>query len=173
MSESRLQTHIDAPVEVVWDLIADVNRHDEWWPRVVEVECEGLEEGCTYREVVQTPFGKDEMSLNVEQLVDCETFVIRCLNTGTFVKFLLTDAQGGTFVDGTMGMDPKKVQMRVFDAIVGKRYFSRWLEQSLDAIGETAKRRAATGDRGRSSMGDPGLEPGTSSLSEKRSDRLS
>ena len=144
VSESRLQTHIDAPVKVVWELIADVNRHSEWWPRVVEVECEGLEEGCTYRQVTQTPFGKDEMELRVEELADCEAFVIRCINTGTFVQFLLTDAQGGTFVDGKMGMDPQRLKLRVFDAVAGRRYFRRWLEKSLDAMSETASKRATT-----------------------------
>jgi hypothetical protein len=37
---------------------------------------------------------------------------------------------------------------------------------------ETSERRDDTGSGG-SAMGDPGLEPGTSSLSEKRSNRLS
>jgi uncharacterized protein YndB with AHSA1/START domain len=144
VSESRLQTHIDAPVRVVWDLIADVDRHPEWWPQVVEVECEGLEEGCTYRQVTQTPFGKDEMMLRVDELVDCEAFVIRCINTGTFVEFTLTEAQGGTFVDSRAGMEPHRLKYRVFDAVAGRRYFRRWLEQSLDAMGDTARRRAAT-----------------------------
>jgi uncharacterized protein YndB with AHSA1/START domain len=143
VSETRLQTHIDAPVRVVWDLIADVDRHPEWWPRVIEVECDGLEEGCTYREVVQTPFGKDEMELRIDQLVDCEAFVIRCVNTGTFVQFLLTDAQGGTFVDGKMGMDPQSLSNRIFDTVAGKRYFRRWLEKSLDAMRDAATKRAA------------------------------
>ena len=138
-----MQTHIDAPVQVVWDLIADVERHPQWWPRVIEVECEGLEEGCTYREVVQTPFGKDEMALRIDRLADCRELLIRCVNTGTFVQFLLTDAQGGTFVDGRMGMEPQDLSKRVFDAVAGKRYFRRWLEQSLDAMRDTAKERAA------------------------------
>jgi hypothetical protein len=43
VSDCRQQAWIEAPVEVVWDLIADVNRHLEWWPRVVDVQCDGLE----------------------------------------------------------------------------------------------------------------------------------
>jgi hypothetical protein len=30
VSEFREQAFIDAPVGVVWDLLADVNRHPEW-----------------------------------------------------------------------------------------------------------------------------------------------
>ena len=142
MSDSRKQVWIEAPVEVVWGLIADIDRHPEWWPRVVEVECEGLEEGCTYREVVQTPIGKDEMELEVERLADCEELAIRCVNTGTFVSFALTEAQGGTFVDGRMGMDPQGVVNRVFDTVVGQSYFRAWLADSLAAMRQVATERA-------------------------------
>jgi len=38
MSEARQQAYIEAPVEIVWDLLADVDRHPEWWPRVLSVE---------------------------------------------------------------------------------------------------------------------------------------
>ena len=134
MSDSRQQVWIDAPVQVVWALIAKVERHPEWWPRVVSVRCEGLEEGCTYREVVQTPVGKEDMELRVDRLEDCEELAIRCINTGTFVQFALTEAQGGTFVDGRMGMDPKGVVYRVVDSVVGQRYFRAWLADSLEAM---------------------------------------
>jgi uncharacterized protein YndB with AHSA1/START domain len=144
MSEYRQQAFIEAPVRVVWDLIADVDHHPEWWPRIVEVRCEGLEEGCTYRQVTQTPFGKDEMNLRVESLDDCEDFLIRCLNTGTFVHFALTEAQDGTFVDARIGMDPPLgVSNRVFDAVAGKRYFRRWMQDSLEAMQRVAAERAS------------------------------
>ena len=143
MSDSRQQVWIDAPVQVVWELIADINRHPEWWPRVIEVECEELAVGCTYREVVTTPVGKDEMTLEIERLDDCEELAIRCVNTGTFVQFALTEAQGGTFVDGRMGMDPQGLGNRVLDAIVGQRYFRAWLGRSLDAMRRAAAERAS------------------------------
>ena len=142
MSDVARQTFIDAPVGAVWDLISDVNRHPEWWPRIVEVHCEGLEEGCTYREVVKAGPSKQQMELSVDELSDCENLAIRCLNTGTFVHFSLTEAQGGTFVDGRMGMDPKGVGNKVFDLIVGQRYFRNWLEQTLEALDAAACRRA-------------------------------
>jgi uncharacterized protein YndB with AHSA1/START domain len=145
VSDSRQQVWIDAPVKVVWELISDVERHPEWWPRIVAVQCEGLEEGCTYREVVKSPVGKEKMELRVERLDDCEELAIRCLNTGTFVQFALTEAQGGTFVDGRMGMDPHGVVNRVFDSIVGQRYFRAWLADSLAAMRGVAVDRASAG----------------------------
>jgi uncharacterized protein YndB with AHSA1/START domain len=147
MSEARQQAYIEAPVEVVWDLIADAERHPEWWPRVLAVECEGLEPGCTYREVVQTPGGKDNMKLRVDRMEDCKDLLIRCVNTGTFVHWTLTEAQDGTFVDATFGMEPKSLQYRVFDWTMGRRFFRNWLDESLHAMqrvaaGRTTQRRA-------------------------------
>jgi hypothetical protein len=144
VSLCRQQRFIEAPVEVVWDLIADVERHPEWWPRVLEVDCEGLEQGCTYRQLTQTPIGKDEMKLLIEGREDLRSLRIRCLNTGTFVRFLITGAQQGTFVDGEMGMDPHGVRARVIDAVAGRRYFGRWIEATFDALGEVAAERVAS-----------------------------
>jgi uncharacterized protein YndB with AHSA1/START domain len=143
MSEARQQAYIEAPVEVVWDLIADADRHPEWWPRVLAVECEGLEPGCTYKEVVQTPGGKDEMKLRVDEMEDCKNLLIRCVNTGTFVHWTLTEAQNGTFVEATFGMEPFKLQYRVFDWAVGRRFFRNWLDESLEAMRRVAPQRAA------------------------------
>ena len=97
MSLCRQQAFIDAPPEVVWNLLSDIDRHAEWWPGFVEVECDRLETGCEYRQVVTDPFGKDT----------AETFSLR----------------------GLFAPPP--------------------------------------------AVGDPGLEPGTSSLSETRSNQLS
>jgi polyketide cyclase/dehydrase/lipid transport protein len=147
VSEARQQTFIDAPVEVVWELLADVSQHARWWPRVVEVHCEGLDEGlelgCTYREVVQTPLGKDEMVLEVDRMDDCKDLLIRCVKTGTFLHFLLTEAQDGTFVDAKFGMEPFKLQYKLFDRAIGGRYFRDWLRNSLDAMSDAAHQGAA------------------------------
>jgi hypothetical protein len=142
MSDSRRQTWIQAPIEVVWNLIADIENHASWWPRVVETECDELGVGCVYREIVHTPFGNEDMTLKIEALDDCEEFRIRCVNTGTFVHFALTPAQAGTFVEGRMGMEPDGLASRVFDAVAGRIYFRRWLSESLDAMARVASDRA-------------------------------
>jgi uncharacterized protein YndB with AHSA1/START domain len=141
MSEARQQAYIEAPVEIVWDLLADVDRHPEWWPRVLSVQCDGLEPGCNYRQVTQTPMGKDEMNLHVDSMDDCRNLVIRCVNTGTFVRWTLAEAQDGTFVDATFGIEPFKLQYRVFDWTIGRRFFRNWLDESLDAMQRVAAER--------------------------------
>jgi uncharacterized protein YndB with AHSA1/START domain len=142
MSDCRQQAWIEAPIEVVWDLVHDVDRHSEWWPNVVDVECEGLEEGCNYRQVMRTPFGYQDLDVVVDRLDELREMRIRCINTGTFVDLALTDMRGGTLVDARFGMEPPTARMKLFDAVAGKRYFRRWLEQSLDAMQRVARERA-------------------------------
>ena len=38
-------------------------------------------------------------------------------------------------------MDPDRLSNRVFDAVLGRRYFSRWLEQTMVALERVAKER--------------------------------
>jgi uncharacterized protein YndB with AHSA1/START domain len=142
VSSARQEAFIDAPVQVVWDLISDVNRHPEWWPRVIEVHCDGLEEGCTYRQLTKVAVGQDEMHLHVDALEECKTLSVRCLNTGSYVRFLLAEAQGGTFVDTEIGMDPSGLRYVVFDKVAGKRYFTAWLGQTIEALDAVACTRA-------------------------------
>jgi uncharacterized protein YndB with AHSA1/START domain len=142
VSDCRQQAWIDAPIEVVWALIRDVDRHPEWWPRVIDVKCEGLEEGCNYRQLTQTPFGAQELDVVVDRLEELREMRIRCVNTDTFVDLALTRATGGTFVEARFGMEPQNARMRVFDVVAGKRYFRRWLEQSLSAMERVAREQA-------------------------------
>jgi uncharacterized protein YndB with AHSA1/START domain len=143
MSEARQQAYIEAPIGVVWELLEDVDRHPEWWPRVLEIECnDDFEPGCTYRQVVKGPVGEDEMLLRVDRMEDCKELTIRCVNTGTFVHWLLTEAQEGTFVDARFGMEPSKLQYRVFDLVAGTRYFRSWVRQSLEAMQHAAVTKA-------------------------------
>jgi hypothetical protein len=135
MSLYRQQALIEAPVEAVWRLISDVERHSEWWPRVIEVECAGLEEGCNYKMVTKSPFGTASVNnMLVERLEGCRELRIRCMNIGVYCRWLLTEARGGTFVDAEFGMEPFALGTRVFDTVAGKRYFRRWVGQSLDGL---------------------------------------
>ena len=177
MSDCRRQALIEAPVDVVWGLVRDVNRHPDWWPKVVEVECEGLEEGCTYRQVTQTPFGYQELDVVVDRLEELRELRIRCVNTGTFVDLALTPAGTGTFIDARFGMEPLTTRTRIFDAVAGKRYFRRWLEQSLDAmqrvaargeLGATPRRRARARPSGGDSLREALQAPGPAALGRER-----
>jgi hypothetical protein len=141
MSAYRQQALIDVPITTVWALVSDVNRHPEWWPRIVKVQCEGIEQGCEYRQVTATLTGRIETDVRIEHLEDCRELNLRCLDTGTFCRWLLTETHDGTFIDAEFGMDPNGLANRVFDVVAGKRYFRRWLEGALDGL------RAAAGEQ--------------------------
>jgi Polyketide cyclase / dehydrase and lipid transport len=133
---------VDAPVERVWELIGDVNRHPEWWPRVEDVNCDLLEEGCTYRQVTRQPGKTVETTISIENLEDCHQLRLRCLDTGLYAHFLLTPAQNGTFVDGELGIEPGGLE-RLFAPV----FVRRWIAQSLEGLRRAAVRQEP-GDEG-------------------------
>ncbi len=103
---STRQSYIEAPIERVWELVGDPNRHPEWWPDIIEVECADIREGCRYRGVVKGFFGVDDHELLLERLDDCHEVLISCAGTGVTTSFVLAEARGGTFVEGNFAIEP-------------------------------------------------------------------
>jgi hypothetical protein len=145
MSIARGQAQIDAPVETIWDLVGDPNRYPEWWPRIIETKCEGIEEGCTYKHVSKGPVGVAEETIAIERLDECREIRIRCLDTGSYMCWQLVGARDGTFIDVEFGMEPTRLPHKVFDLLAGKRFYRNWLELSLEALRAVAEREAALG----------------------------
>ncbi len=131
---------VEAPVERVWELIGDVNRHPEWWPRVEDVQCDLLAVGCTYRQVTKRPGKTIETTISIEQLEDCHQLRVRCLDTGMYAEFLLTRAQDGTFVDGELGVEEHGVS-----GLFATPFVRRWIAQSLEGLRRAATSTAAVG----------------------------
>ena len=184
MSRVRKHAFIEAPVQRIWELVSDVERHPEWWPRVVETEAEDPQVGATYRQVMETPRGSEVAEFRVEGMEDFKNLSIRCVNTGMFVRFGLTEVRDGTFVEGEMGMDPIGVSTgsstwspAVATSGPGSPRRSRAWSGRPDGKRPkppSARAALATKDpRAGLVVGDPGFEPGTSSLSEMRSNQLS
>ncbi|HZO58933.1 MAG TPA: SRPBCC family protein [Solirubrobacterales bacterium] len=140
MSRIRRQAVIEAPVQSIWELVGDPRRHPEWYPKVVEVNGERFEEGDQYAQITKDPIGSSRTDFVIERMDDLREIRMVCQTTGMYAHWLLTDAQGGTFVDVEMGMEPRTTSMRMFDAAIGRMYFRRWLEQSLDALRGAANR---------------------------------
>ncbi len=140
MSKIRRQAVIEAPVHSVWELVGDPNRHPEWYPRVVEVNGERFEEGDQYAQVTRDPIRTVKTDFMIERMENMHEIRMVCQDTGMYAHWLMTDAQGGTFVDVEMGMEPRTAGTRVFDAVLGRMYFRRWLDQSLEALGRAARR---------------------------------
>ena len=138
MSVARTQALISAPPKRVWELVGDPRHHPQWWPRVIEVRGERFDEGSNYAQVTKSPTGRVETTMKVEQLDDLREIHMRCMDTGTYAHWLLTEAQGETFIEVEFGMDPSGVGDRIFDSVFGKLYFRRWLNQSLAALEKAA-----------------------------------
>jgi len=146
MSAHRQHAHLDAPLEVVWDLVGTPTRYPEWWPRVIEVRGERFEEGDEYAQVTKDPIGRSESSFLLERRENLRAIRMSCQQTGMYAEWPLTPAQGGTFVQVEMGMQPRRLGDRIFDRATGNSYFRRWTSESLDGLREAAlRRRAATG----------------------------
>jgi hypothetical protein len=139
--ECRQQVLINAPVQVVWELLGDPNRHPEWWPTVVDAECDELRQGCRFRAVVKSPRGggrEEGHTFTLERLEDCREVLIRCEEIGSYTRFVMTGARGGTFVDAEFGIDPKSTGMHLVAVVAGRRILRRWLEQSIEALERAA-----------------------------------
>jgi uncharacterized protein YndB with AHSA1/START domain len=137
------QAFIDASPETVWQLVGDPNRHPDWWPEVLEVECADLREGCRYRGVVKGPFRAAEHDLVIERLDTCQEVAISCVGTGVATRFVLTAAQGGTFVEGHFSIEPNSIGTTVVAAVTGRRFMRSWLERSLENLKRVAEQTPA------------------------------
>jgi Polyketide cyclase / dehydrase and lipid transport len=136
---STQHAFIDAAPERVWELVGDPNRHPDWWPDVIEVQCADLREGCRYRGVVSGFFKPAEHDLLIERLDTCQEVCISCQGTGVTTRFVLTGAQGGTFVEGHFSIEPNSLGMKVIGAVSGRRVMRSWLERSLENLKHVAE----------------------------------
>jgi uncharacterized protein YndB with AHSA1/START domain len=136
---STQQTFIEAPIERIWELVGDPNRHPDWWPEALEVECADLKEGCRYRGVMKGPFGAAAHDLLVDRLEECREVSIFCEGTGVTTRFVLAEAQSGTFVEGCFMIEPNTIGMKVLGAVAGRRLMHSWLESSLANLKNAAE----------------------------------
>ena len=149
MPDCRRQAFINAPIEVVWALASDPDRQTEWWPDTVSFECVdgAFEQGCRVRNVQKRPWPMPELetTLEVERMDPGHELTIRCLDTGTYSRSVLTEGQGGTFVEMAAGNDPQSLGMRLQMAAGGERLFRRWVEHALEKLEVAATRESGVG----------------------------
>jgi uncharacterized protein YndB with AHSA1/START domain len=146
-TECRQQAFIDAPLDLVWGLASDPDRQTEWWPDTITFECiDGdFEQGCHVRNVQKRPWPMSNLEtiLEVDQMVEGKELLIRCMDTGTYTRSVLTEGQGGTFVEMEAGNDPKTFAVRAQVAVAGQRLFRRWVEHALERLRDAAEKSPA------------------------------
>lgn len=140
MSTHRQQALLSSPLESIWTLVATPTLYPTWWPRVVEVNGEAFEEGDEYVQVTRDPTGTVRTNFLIERRDELREIRMSCGLTGAFAHWRLTAAQDGTFVELEMGMQPRRLGDRIADMAIGRLYFRRWSQQSLDALRDAVPR---------------------------------
>ena len=125
MSSHRQQALINSPLEATWTLVATPNLYPTWWPRVIEVDGEAMEEGDEYVQVTRDPIGKTRSSFLIERRDELREIRMSCQLTGAYAQWTLTSAQDGTFVELEMGMQPRRLEDRIANATIGRAYLDR------------------------------------------------
>jgi hypothetical protein len=106
VSVYRAQAHFDAPLDDVWALVGNPATYPDWWPVAVEIRGETFEVGDVYTQVLEVGGRRLEYSRIIDRRDELKELRWHCPTTGGFQHWLLSDAQGGTFVghgDGNQG----------------------------------------------------------------------
>jgi Polyketide cyclase / dehydrase and lipid transport len=130
MKAYRAQAHLDASLDEVWALVGNPATYPEWWPVAVEIRGESFEVGDAFTQVLEIAGRRLEYSRVIDRRDELKELRWHCPTTGGFQHWLLTDAQGGTFVDMEMGIDPPALRYR----LVGRRFIKRWAEDAIDGL---------------------------------------
>jgi hypothetical protein len=136
MAAWREQALIEAPVDAVWGLVGDPARYPEWASNVVAVTgMPELDEKGTVELVSRMPLeGESTTIFEVERSEDLREIRLRCQTSGYYSHWVLTQAREATFLDVEIGVEPTAPQYRLYFGVLGKRYFRRVAQQSLDGI---------------------------------------
>ena len=132
----RHQAFVPASVPGVWALVGHPDRHPDWWPELVEVQGQSFGRDCSYCHVTRGEEGVSETTLIVETVTELQELTVRCAESGLYMRWLLSEAQGGTFVDAEFGIDQEKATDPdpQFDPEAARRELRRWLHSSLDGL---------------------------------------
>ena len=139
MESWREQALIDAPPEAVWSLVGDPRRYPEWAGFAIEVTgLPEVEEGSEFEQTGKRPMGlgTDTTIFRVDELEELHEIKLRCTKTGWYSHWLLTEAQGGTFINAEFGIEPTALSYRLFFGAIGRRHFPQVATESLDGLRE-------------------------------------
>lgn len=135
---------IDAPLRDVWELVGDPRRYPEWASREV-IEVTGLptvDLGARYEHVGRGPLGEKQRSVyEIAELEDLRHIRMRCTRSGWYSDWQLTEAEGSTFADIEIGMEPTHAGYRAVDAMAGKRWYRRTANTLVDGLKSAVGRR--------------------------------
>jgi hypothetical protein len=142
----RRHSLISAPIDEVWDVVADPMTHADWWPEIKDVRMsEQPAEGSQYTQVARRMGFLDlvDATWTVERLEHLKEAHFRCTVTGTYTRFSLTPAQDDTFVEIEAGVEPTGVQGRLMK-VTEPLWMTRWLGDLLDALPDAVTKSSSS-----------------------------
>jgi uncharacterized protein YndB with AHSA1/START domain len=143
MSSWRQQALIEASVQDVWDVVGDPNRYPEWAGNVVEVT--GLPAdagaGAAYEQVTRRPMhmGQAKTTFVIDALEELKEIRLQCQATGYYSRWLLTEAEGSTFAEVEIGMEPIHMSDRAVDRTIGKRWYRGLVADAIDGLKQAVR----------------------------------
>jgi uncharacterized protein YndB with AHSA1/START domain len=147
MASWRQEALIEAPVAEVWNLLIDPARSPEWSDEVIDVTGAPvhIEKGSTFDVKSRGPLGiKGTTTFRVEELEDMHEVKMQCQFTGFYSHWILTQAQGGTFTQVELGIEPlderRPMSGRAMAVLHTKSYLRRAVETMLDGLRGAAGR---------------------------------
>ena len=136
MSSWQQQALIEAPLQDVWQTVADPQEYAKWAAGVIEVTgLAKLEPNARFQQVTKSPFfPPEETTFRVEAMEEMREIKLRCEKSGYYSRWVLTPAQDSTFMEVEIGVDPTALQYRLYFGAMGKRHFRKLIEDSLDGL---------------------------------------
>lgn len=148
MASVKEQALIEAPVSEVWSLLEDPSRYSEWNEDSVAVTGAPtrIERGSSFKMTTRSRFGRNPTTrFVVEELDDLHEIKLRCQTSGFYSHWFLTEAQGQTFAEVELGVEPiAGLRARVTSAMHTKSYLRRSAETAVDNLRRALKRTPAS-----------------------------
>jgi hypothetical protein len=154
MSSWREQALVDAPIGEVWDLLCDPARASEWAEGMIAItggpaRIETM--GSMYDVEARGPLGlKATTPFRVTEFEEMREVKMQCQVTGFYTRWLLTEAQGGTFTELELGVEDlpqgRSLRGRAMTALHTKSFLRRAVEKTFDGLRHVLSRRPGDAD---------------------------
>ena len=135
MGQYRQQTLIEAPLDAVWGQVGNPSTYPKRAGDVGEVTgLDTVEQGARFRQTTKTPLRTTQTEFVVETFDELKEIQVRCLLSGYYLRWMLTEAGEDTFAEVEIGMDPKRFGYRAVDKTVGRRWYRKLVEDTLTGL---------------------------------------
>jgi polyketide cyclase/dehydrase/lipid transport protein len=139
MSSWQHQSLIEAPIRDVWELVGDPKRYPEWAQDVVSVTGvpDEIHKGTRFERESRLPLGSRTTEFVVDELADLQEIRMRCLTSGYYSRWALTEAGQDTFCEVEVGMEPTSAPYKLMDRAIGKRWYRSAVSSMVDGLRKT------------------------------------